>query len=325
MKFGNIILQNNPLFLAPMEDVTDSVFRSLIKAMGGVDFMFTEFISSDGLIRNGKKSINKLNIRDEERPIGIQIYGHVTESMVLAAKMAEEAKPDVIDINFGCPVKKIANRGAGSGMMRNVPLMLEITESIVKAVKIPVTVKTRLGWDENTKNILEIAEKLQDKGIVALTVHGRTRSQMYKGKADWTLIKEIKNNPRINIPIIGNGDIDSPISALNAFDNYGVDGVMIGRAAVGQPWLFKQIRNYLDTGILTDAPSIKERVEIAKHHLNISVNDKGERAGVITMRRHYVQYFKGIENFRETRIKLLRSLTYSENIEILDYIADNYS
>ncbi len=312
--------KKNALFLAPMEDITDSTFRKLVVEFGGVDMMFTEFISSDGLIRNGKKSIEKLLIADYERPIGIQIYGHIPESMVEAAKMAEEANPEVIDINFGCPVKKIANRGAGSGMMKNVPLMIEITEKVVKAVNKPVTVKTRLGWDENSKNIHEIALKLQDVGIKALTIHGRTRSQMYLGKSDWTLIGEIKNDPAIKIPIIGNGDIDSPEKTKEFFDKYGVDGIMIGRASVGQPWIFRDTQQYLKMGIKPEALSINERIDFIKKHLSLSLQDKGDWRGIIAMRRHYVHYFKGFQNFKEIRNRLLKSNAPNENFEILEEI-----
>src|SRR5664280_1357967 len=245
-----------------MEDITDPSFRMVCKK-NGADFMYTEFVSSDGLIRDGQKSVRKLDIYDYERPVGIQLYGHLIDSMVEAALIAEEANPELIDINFGCPVKKIANRGAGAGMLRNIPLMIEMTEAIVKSVKLPVTVKTRLGWDDDSKNIVEISERLQDVGIKALTIHGRTRAQLYKGNADWTLIGEVKNNARIKIPIIGNGDIDGPISAKKAFDKYGVDGIMIGRSTVGRPWIFRDIRHYLNTGELLQEPSVNEKADIA--------------------------------------------------------------
>ena len=325
MNFCGLTLPDKPIFQAPMEDVTDSTFRYLISELGGVDVMFTEFVSSDGLIRNAKKSLKKLEVKPYERPIGIQIYGHIPESMVDAAKVVENAKPEFLDINFGCPVKKIAFRGAGSGMMKNVPLMIEITEKVVKAINIPVTVKTRLGWDENSKNIVEIAEKLQDVGISALTIHGRTRAQMYTGKADWTLIGEVKNNPRIKIPIIGNGDIDSPETALRMFNEFGVDGIMIGRAAIGHPWLFKQIRQFFDSGEIIPEPSLSEKIRIAKNHLIRNVEDKGEYGGVITMRRHYVQYLKGLADSRDIRIKLLTSNSLSENITILNSIEEKYN
>lgn len=258
MTIGNIVLPDRPLFLAPMEDITDPSFRMVCKQYGA-DFMYTEFISSDGLIRNGDKSIRKLNIYEFERPIGIQLYGHLIDAMTEAAIIAEEKKPELIDINFGCPVKKIANRGAGAGMLRNMPLMIEMSSAIVKSVKLPVTVKTRLGWDDDNKNILEVTKRLQDAGIQAITIHGRTRAQLYKGSADWTLIGEVKNNPAIKIPVIGNGDIDSPVKAKDMFDRYGVDGIMIGRAAVGRPWIFRDIRHYLNTGELLSEPTVKEK------------------------------------------------------------------
>jgi tRNA-dihydrouridine synthase B len=304
LKIGDINIRDYPLFLAPMEDITDPSFRMVCK-MHGADFMYTEFISSDGLIRDGWKSVKKLDIYDYERPIGIQLYGHLTEAMVEAAHMAEEAGPEIIDINFGCPVKKIANRGAGAGMLRNIPLMIEMTGAIVKAVKLPVTVKTRLGWDEDSKNIMEVAERLQDVGIKTLTIHGRTRAQLYKGVADWTLIGEVKNNPRITIPVIGNGDIDSPVKAKEMFDRYGVDGIMIGRATVGRPWIFKEIRHYLDNGDLLPEPTVSEKVDIALFHLEKSLEHKEGMRSIFEMRRHLSNYFKGLPHFRETRLKLL--------------------
>ena len=278
MKIAGIEFRERPLFLAPMEDVTDPSFRYMCKGFGA-DMVYTEFISSDGLVREGAKSVAKLNISDGERPVGIQIYGHLIEPMVESARIAEAARPDVIDINFGCPVRKIAGRGAGSGMMRDVPLMVEMTRRIVEAVKVPVTVKTRLGWDEEHRNIEEIALRLQDAGIAALTIHGRTRAQMYTGEADWTLIGRVKNNPLMKIPVIGNGDIDSPQRAAEAFDRYGVDGVMIGRATYGRPWIFREIRHYLDTDELLPQPSVCERVEIAKRHLAKSVEVKASANG----------------------------------------------
>jgi len=267
--------------------------------------MYTEFISSDGLIRNGNKSVQKLDIYDFERPIGIQLYGHITEAMVEAAIIAEEAKPDLIDINFGCPVKKIANRGAGAGMLRNIPLMIEMTSAIVKSVKLPVTVKTRLGWDEEHKNIEEVAEQLQDVGIKAITIHGRTRAQLYKGTADWTLIGAVKNNPRIKIPVIGNGDINSPVKAREMFDRYGVDGIMIGRAAVGRPWIFRDIRHYLSTGELLPEPTVREKADLALLHFRRSLEYKEGKRAIFEMRRHFSNYFKGLPNFKETRLRLL--------------------
>ncbi|MCG8700944.1 MAG: tRNA dihydrouridine synthase DusB [Bacteroidales bacterium] len=323
MRLGDKELGDRPLFLAPMEDVTDPSFRYICKNLGA-DVVYTEFISSDGLIRDAAKSIAKLDISDFERPVGIQIYGHLIEPMVESAIIAEKANPDVIDINFGCPVKKIARRGAGSGMMNNVPLMVEMTKAIVDAVKTPVTVKTRLGWDDENKNIVEIAEKLQDVGIQALTIHGRTRAQMYKGEADWTLIGEVKNNPRMHIPIIGNGDITSPEGAKQAFDRYGVDGIMIGRATVGRPWIFQHVRTYLDTGELIPEPTVNERVELARKHFTKSLEVKGDKVGVLEMRRHFSNYFKGLFNFKETRLKLVTSMDIQEIYQLLDYILDEW-
>jgi len=304
LTIADILLPDRPLFLAPMEDITDPSFRMVCKA-NGVDFMYTEFISSDGLIRNGNKSVQKLDIYEFERPIGIQLYGHITDAMVEAAVIAEEAKPDLIDINFGCPVKKIANRGAGAGMLRNIPLMIEMTSAIVKSVKLPVTVKTRLGWDEENKNIEEVAEQLQDVGIQAITIHGRTRAQLYKGTADWTLIGAVKNNPRIKIPVIGNGDIDSPVKAREMFDRYGVDGIMIGRAAVGRPWIFRDIRHYLSTGELLPEPTVREKADMALLHFRRSLEYKEGKRAIFEMRRHFSNYFKGLPNFKETRLRLL--------------------
>ena len=323
MKIAGIEFRERPLFLAPMEDVTDPSFRYMCKGFGA-DMVYTEFISSDGLVREGAKSVAKLNISDGERPVGIQIYGHLIEPMVESARIAEAARPDVIDINFGCPVRKIAGRGAGSGMMRDVPLMVEMTRRIVEAVKVPVTVKTRLGWDDEHRNIEEIALRLQDAGIAALTIHGRTRAQMYTGEADWTLIGRVKNNPLMKIPVIGNGDIDSPQRAAEAFDRYGVDGVMIGRATYGRPWTFREIRHYLDTDELLPQPSVCERVEIAKRHLAKSVEVKGERVGVLEMRRHLSNYFKGLPDFKPTRLQLVTLTDVNEINATLDYIAQEW-
>ncbi len=302
-----------------MEDITDPSFRYLCK-MNGADFMYTEFISSDGLIRGGERSVRKLDIYDFERPIGIQLYGHLTEAMVKAAIIAETAAPELIDINFGCPVKKIANRGAGAGMLRDIPLMISMTEAIVKAVKLPVTVKTRLGWDEESKNIVEVAERLQDTGISALTIHGRTKSQLYKGVADWTLIGEVKNNPRMKIPVIGNGDIDSPEKAREMFNRYGVDGIMIGRASVGRPWIFREISHYLSTGELLPEPTVSEKTKLALLHLDKSIEFKEGKRAIFEMRRHLSNYFKGLPHFRDTRLKLLTSLEPEEIREIINEI-----
>lgn len=324
MKIGGLDLGERPLLLAPMEDVTDPSFRWMCKGFGA-DMMYTEFISSDGLIRDAAKSLAKLDISDGERPVGVQIYGHLTEPMVEAARMAESARPEVIDINFGCPVKKIAGRGAGSGMMRDVPLMVEMTRQIVRAVPgTPVTVKTRLGWDESSKNIEEIALRLQDVGIAALTIHGRTRAQMYRGEADWTLIGAVKNNPAITVPIIGNGDISSPEGARLAFERYGVDGVMIGRATYGRPWIFREIRHYLQTGDILPQPGVGERVEIARRHLLKSVEVKGEKAGVLEMRRHLSCYFKGLPDFKPTRLRLVTESDVEELLRILDFVGERW-
>jgi putative TIM-barrel protein, nifR3 family len=330
MKIGKIDLGEKPLFLAPMEDVTDASFRFICKEFGA-DMMYTEFVSSDGLIRDAQKALNKLITYDYERPIGIQIYGHIPEAMIEAAKMAENAAiiaggvgADLIDINFGCPVNKIAGRGAGSGMMKYPDKMVEITENIVKTVKLPVTVKTRLGWDDNSKIIVELAERLQDTGISALTIHGRTRCQMYKGNADWSLIGKIKENQRMHIPIIGNGDIIDEISAKEAFDKYGVDGIMIGRASFGHPWIFKEIKYYLEHGKEMPPLTVRDKVELAKRHLSKSLEIKGERVGVLEMRRHLSCYFKSLPDFKETRLKLVTENNPQKLFEILDYISDRW-
>ena len=330
VKIGNIELRDKPLFLAPMEDVTDASFRFICKEFGA-DMMYTEFISSDGLIRDAKKSIAKLVTHDYEAPIGIQIYGNIPEAMVDAAKMAEDAVritgghgADQIDINFGCPVSKIARRGAGSGMVREPDKMVQITKMVVDAVKLPVTVKTRLGWDEDSKIIVELARRLQDVGIKALTIHGRTRAQMYKGEADWSLIAKVKEDPAIQIPIIGNGDIDSAQKAAEAFNRYGVDGIMIGRATYGRPWIFKEIRDYLDKGVLPQPMSVKQRVEIARRHFAKSLEVKGEVVGVLEMRRHLSCYFKGLPDFKETRLKLVTTKDTGEIYSLLDYISERW-
>lgn len=320
---GNILLPDKPLFLAPMEDVTDPSFRFVCKQYGA-NMVYTEFIPSDGLIRDAKKSLKKLELTDDERPIGIQLYGHLIDSMVEAARIAEEVNPDLIDINFGCPVRKIANRGAGAGMLCNIPLMVEMTRAIVDAVKLPVTVKTRLGWDDNSKNIVEIAERLQDVGIRALTIHGRTRAQLYKGNADWTLIGEVKNNPRMKIPIIGNGDIITPQSAREAFDLFGVDGIMIGRATVGRPWIFRDIRHFLDTGELLPPLTLQQKVDLARLQFHKSLKVKGIPRGIFEMRRHFSNYFKGLPDFRDIRMKLVTTLDTDEIEKLLDLILTTY-
>ena len=330
MKIRNIELGEKPLFLAPMEDVTDPSFRFICKEFGA-DMMYTEFISSDGLIRDAKKSLAKMMTTGDEAPIGIQIYGNIPEAMVDAAVMAEKAAEivgghgaDLVDINFGCPVNKIARRGAGSGMMREPDKMVEITRMVVDAVKLPVTVKTRLGWDEDSKIIVELAERLQDAGIQALTIHGRTRCQMYTGEADWTLIGKVKENPRMRIPIIGNGDINSPEKADEAFRKYGVDGIMIGRATFGHPWIFREIRHYLDTGEILPPLGVTERVALAKRHLAKSIEVKGERVGVLEMRRHLSCYFKGLPDFKETRMKLVTTNEPDVLFGVLDYVAERW-
>ena len=324
MQIGNINFSEKPLFLAPMEDVTDPSFRYICKYFGA-DMMYTEFVSSDGLIRNARKTAKKLEIEDSERPIGIQVYGHLADAMTQAALIVEEARPDLIDINFGCPVRKIATRGAGAGMLCNVPLMVEITKAIVQAVKLPVTVKTRLGWDENSKNIINIAERLQDVGIAAIAIHGRTRAQLYTGEADWTLIGAVKNNPRMHIPVIGNGDINSGEKAREMFDRYGIDGIMIGRATYGRPWIFAEIKHYLQTGEPMTPLAIGQKVELAKMHLAKSIEYKGVPVGIFEMRRHLSNYFKGLPDFKQIRMKLVTSLDLTELTDTLHDIVLKYA
>lgn len=325
MKIGNIELGPLPLFLAPMEDVTYKSFRYMCKKYGA-DVMYTEFVSSEALIRDVKKTKLKMTLFDFDRPVAIQIFGHNIDSMVEAAKVAEESNPDFIDINYGCPMKKIVAKGAGAGMLQDVPKMVEMTRQIVNAVKIPVTAKTRLGWDENSKNITEVAERLQDTGISALAIHGRTRKQLYTGDADWSLIAEVKNNPRITMPIIGNGDINSPSMAKKRLEETGVDALMIGRGAIGRPWIFKEIKHYFETGEELLSPTVPEVVENVKDQLQISLDWKDdERRAVNEMRRHFAKYFPSLPNFRDTRIELLRSETYSDCYRILDEIAEKYA
>ena len=307
-----------------MEDVSDPPFRSVCK-INGADLMFTEFISSEGLIRDAEKSVQKLDIYDSERPIGIQIFGDKIESMKQAARIAEAANPEILDINYGCPVKKVACKGAGAGILLDLDKMQKMTAEIVKQVKIPVTVKTRLGWDENTIKIEEVAERLQDVGIEALTIHGRTRKQMYKGTANWDYIADVKNNPRISIPIFGNGDIDSPLKAKEYKEKYGVDGIMIGRAAIGNPWIFNQIKKYLNEDEEIEKPSIDERINILKKHLLFSAEWKGEKLGLIEMRRHYSNYFREIENFKEYRMKLILSESINNSMDLLKEISEKFS
>lgn len=318
MQIGNIDLGKYPLFLAPMEDVTDIGFRLLCKRFG-VSMVYTEFVSAEALVRSIKSTVSKLTICEEERPVGIQIYGRDVASMVEAAQIVAQSKPDVIDLNFGCPVKKVAGKGAGAGMLQNIPLMLEITREVVKAVHIPVTVKTRLGWDASHLIITELAEQLQDCGIQALTIHGRTRSQMYTGKADWTLIGEVKKNPRIHIPIIGNGDITSAEEAKHAFETYGVDGVMVGRASFGCPWIFKEMRNYLDGKPSDESFDLNKKLDILLEQLHINVARIDEYRGILHTRRHLAAspIFKGIPDFRQTRIAMLRATTVKELEDIL--------
>lgn len=325
MKIDNIQFPQYPVFLAPMEDVTDLNFRLLCKQFGA-DMVYTEFVSSDALIRHVNKTKQKLVISEKERPVAIQIYGREVDAMVEAAKICEEAEPDIIDINFGCPVKKVAGKGAGSGMMKTPGLMTEITEAVVKAVKLPVTVKTRLGWDHDSKIIVELAERLQDTGIKALTIHGRTRSQMYTGDADWTLIGEVKNNPRMHIPIIGNGDVTSPQECKQRFDETGVDAVMIGRGSIGNPWIFRDVKHYLNTGELLPAEKFALYLEILKNYIRNNVEHSGERGGIIHSRRHLAasSLFKGIPDFKKTRIAMLRANTLEELFSIMDSIEENY-
>lgn len=323
VKIGNIELGEFPLLLAPMEDVSDPPFRAVCKDKGA-DLMYTEFISSEGLIRDAIKSRQKLDIFDYEKPIGIQIFGGDEESMELAAKIVDATNPDLLDINFGCPVKKVVCKGAGAGILKDLPQMVKITDKVVKSTKLPVTVKTRLGWDDNSKNIEEVAERLFDVGIKALSIHGRTRAQLYKGEADWSLIAKVKNNPRIQIPIFGNGDIDNPQKALEYRNKYGVDGIMIGRAAIGYPWIFNEIKHYFETGNLLAPPTIKERVEVVKKHLEFSVRWKNPIVGIFEMRPHYGQYFKGIPNFKEYRAKLVTAPNHDAVMEVLQEVVERY-
>lgn len=324
VKIGNIDLGEFPLLLAPMEDVSDPPFRYVCK-QNGVDMMYTEFISSEGLIRHAAKSTHKLDVFEYERPIGIQLFGSDIDHMHEAAVIAAAANPDLIDINYGCPVKNVACKGAGASLLQDIPKMVKMTAAVVKATSLPVTVKTRLGWDDSTKNVREVAERLQDVGIQALTIHGRTRAQMYKGHADWTLIREIKRNPRISIPIFGNGDIDSPQKALAWAKEYEVDGVMIGRASIGNPWIFREIKHFYQTGQELAAPTLSERIEACRTHFLKSIEWKGEKQGIFEMRRHYANYFKGLEHFKEYRMRLVASLSVEEINHILDEIALNYA
>jgi nifR3 family TIM-barrel protein len=321
IKLGPLTLPSSPLLLAPMEDITDPPFRRICKAFGA-DLMYTEFVASEGLIRKIEKSRKKLLFHDEERPLGIQLFGNHAPSMVIAAQLAEEMKPELIDLNFGCPVSKIVSKGCGAAMLRTPELMLEITEAVCKAVKVPVTVKTRIGWDDKSRTIVELAERLQDKGIAAITIHGRTKVQMYKGKADWSLIAAVKENARMHIPVFGNGDVSSPFVAKDMLDRYHVDGLMIGRAAIGNPWIFRDIKHYLKTGNILLPPSMKERADICRRHLLASVEWKGERRAVIEMRKHYSGYFRGIPDFKAFRIRLMNSVELAEVLLVMDQLSE---
>jgi nifR3 family TIM-barrel protein len=324
VKIADIELGEFPLLLAPMEDVSDPPFRYVCK-QAGADLMYTEFISSEGLIRDAIKSRQKLDIFDYERPIGIQIFGGDEEAMALSAKIVDATGPDLLDINYGCPVSKVVCKGAGAGVLKDVDLMVRLTDAVVKSTNLPVTVKTRLGWDENSKNIMEVAERLQDLGIKALTINGRTRAQMYKGEADWTLIAAVKNNPRIHIPIFGNGDIDNPEKALEYKNRYGVDGVMIGRAAIGYPWIFREVKHYLKTGQHWPPPTFEERLLVCRTHFEKSVAWKGDKVGVFEMRRHYAQYFRGLPDFKPWRTQLVNAGTPDEVYDLLEQLKEAYN
>ncbi|MGZ3930858.1 MAG: tRNA dihydrouridine synthase DusB [Bacteroidia bacterium] len=323
VKIGPVELPEFPLLLAPMEDVSDPPFRYVCKQYGA-DLMYTEFISSEGLIRDAMKSKKKLDIFDYERPVGIQIFGGDEEAMALSAKIVDTTNPDILDINFGCPVKKVVCKGAGAGVLKDVDLMVRLTKAVVRSTNLPVTVKTRLGWDESSINIMDVAERLQDVGIKALTIHGRTRAQMYKGEANWSHIAAVKNNPRLHIPIFGNGDIDSPEKALEYKNKYGVDGIMIGRAAIGYPWIFNEIKHFFKTGTHLPAPAMENRVEVCKTHLLKAVEWKGERLGMLEMRPHYTNYFKGVPHFKDTRMVLVTSDSLQEVLDTLDAVPSKF-
>jgi tRNA-dihydrouridine synthase B len=324
LRIGNIELGEFPLLLAPMEDITDPSFRKICKRYGA-DLMYTEFISSEGLIREAFKSTLKLNISDEERPMGIQIFGHDIDSMREATSLAEAANPDLIDINFGCPVRKVVSKGAGAALLNDIPKMIEMTKAVVKATSLPVTLKTRLGWDDKSLINADIVEQLQDSGIKAITIHGRTRAQIYSGSADWSLIGEVKKNPRIKIPVIGNGDIDGPLKAIEMAEQYKVDGIMIGRASVGNPWIFNQIKEYFKTKTLLPNPDLSERIKVCLEHLQMSVAMKGERRGVLEMRKHYNGYFKTIINFRQHKIALMSTISFAETEDYLNNLEKQFS
>lgn len=323
-KIGNIQLPEFPILLAPMEDVSDPPFRAVCKD-NGADLMYSEFISSEGLIRDAIKSLKKLDFSEEERPFGIQIFGGDEEAMAMSARICETVNPDLVDINFGCPVKKVVSKGAGAGVLKDIDLMVRLTEAVVKSTNLPVTVKTRLGWDEQSKNIEEVSERMQDIGVKALAIHGRTRAQLYKGEADWSLIAKVKNNPRMHIPIFGNGDIDSPQKALLYKNRYGVDGIMIGRAAIGYPWIFREIKSYLKDQTLLPPPTLAERIEVCKKHLHKSIDWKGPIVGINEMRRHYTNYLKGLPGIKEFRYRLVTLNSPQEINEVLDEITAHYT
>jgi tRNA-dihydrouridine synthase B len=323
VKIGNIDLGEFPLLLAPMEDVSDPPFRYVCK-QNGADMMYTEFISSEGLIRDAIKSRKKLDIFDYERPVGIQIFGGDEDAMAMSAKIVDATNPDVVDINFGCPVKKVVCKGAGAGVLKDIELMVRLTKAVIKSTTKPVTIKTRLGWDDNSKNIMDVAERMQDIGVQAISIHGRTRAQMYKGSADWTLIGAVKNNPRIKIPIFGNGDIETPEQVLDMKDKFGVDGVMIGRASIGYPWIFNEIKHFAKTGTHLAPPTIADRVNVCKTHLIKSVEWKGEKLGIVEMRRHYTNYFRGLDHFKDTRMILVTSDSLPQLLDTIEGIAPRY-
>lgn len=323
MNIGNIELNSFPLLLAPMEDVSDPPFRALCKE-GGADVVYTEFISSEGLIRDAAKSVQKLDIYEKERPVGIQIFGANLDSMLRAVEIVEVTNPDIIDINFGCPVKKVVCKGAGAGILKDIPMMVKLTKAMAKRTKIPLTVKTRLGWDHNSIKIVEVAERLQDVGCAAISIHGRTRAQMYKGDADWSYISKVKNNPRMYIPVFGNGDVNTPERAMEMRDNYGLDGAMIGRASIGNPWFFNQVKHFMETGTHLPSPSIEQRVSVARRHLEMSVAWKGEILGVLETRRHYTNYFRGYKNFKPYRTRMVTSNHSQEIYDILNEVLQKF-
>tara|TARA_X000000368_G_scaffold415243_1_gene406605 strand:- start:686 stop:1675 length:990 start_codon:yes stop_codon:yes gene_type:complete len=323
VNIGNIELNSFPLLLAPMEDVSDPPFRALCKE-GGADVVYTEFISSEGLIRDAAKSVQKLDIYEKERPVGIQIFGANLDSMLRAVEIVEVTNPDIIDINFGCPVKKVVCKGAGAGILKDIPMMVKLTQAMAKRTKIPLTVKTRLGWDHNSIKIVEVAERLQDVGCAAISIHGRTRAQMYKGDADWSYISKVKNNPRMYIPVFGNGDVNTPERAMEMRDNYGLDGAMIGRASIGNPWFFNQVKHFMETGTHLPSPSIEQRVSVARRHLEMSVAWKGEILGVLETRRHYTNYFRGYKNFKPYRTRMVTSNHSQEIYDILNEVLQKF-